>query len=43
MIAFDFFPEFQDQAGILDNKYKVIDTIGTGRYAKYFKKTTIYI
>jgi len=34
MIAFDFFPEFMEHAAILDNKYKVLDTIGEGRYAK---------
>ncbi len=34
MQAFDYFPEFEATAGVLDNKYKIIDTIGAGRYAK---------
>ena len=35
MIPFDIVHENMEHAAILDNTYKVLDTIGIGRYAKY--------
>lgn len=34
MLSFDFFKEFLDSSAILDSKYKILKTIGEGRYAK---------
>jgi SNF-related kinase/serine kinase len=34
MLSFDFYSEFFESSPILDNKYKLLHTIGEGRYAK---------
>lgn len=34
MIISDLDPEFLEKRPILDNKYRILDTIGEGRFAK---------
>jgi len=34
MLSYDFFKEFLDNSPVLDDRYKILQTIGEGRYAK---------
>lgn len=45
MIISDLDPEFLEKRPILDNKYRILDTIGEGRFAKlvFFQYFCIHI